>query len=179
MALYEYKTTERGSRVQNVEEAFSKGMYWTDMPLTEGYVKTLVNFDIKDNGSSITPRAGYQMYDHYGDPIENFIQYALKYMANPDTISDAMRDVLEHTFELCSARYRADRGYSEFVLTYSNKKNLVYAPNAPSSGYKANNPHAYYGRCIIAAGSRRYDEAGNPTEGYLFPGAWGPCLKDT
>ena len=58
MALYEYKTTERGSRVQNVEEAFSKGMYWTDMPLTEGYVKTLVNFDLKDNGASIVPRAG-------------------------------------------------------------------------------------------------------------------------
>ena len=79
MALYEYKTTERGSRVQNVEEAFSKGMYWTDMPLTEGYVKTLVNFDLKDNGASIVPRAGYQMYEHYGDPRSNFILHVLEH----------------------------------------------------------------------------------------------------
>ena len=110
MALYEYKTTERGSRVQNVEEAFSKGMYWTDMPLTEGYVKTLVNFDLKDNGASIVPRAGYQMHEHYGNPKTNFVLYTLQNDPNavlPDTVIDAMRDVLEHTFALSAARYRA------------------------------------------------------------------------
>ena len=183
MALYEYKTTERGSRVQNVEEAFSKGMYWTDMPLTEGYVKTLVNFDLKDNGASIVPRAGYQMYEHYGDPRENFMSYVLQYYEqHPETeISAAVFDVLNHTFELSTARYRADRGYSEFVLTYSNKQNRVYNPNAPSAGYKANNPIAYYGRCIITAGSPRYHEDGSPAEdsGDGLPDAWIPYVKDT
>ena len=149
MALYEYKTTERGSRVQNVEEAFSKGMYWSDMPLTEGYVKALVNFDLKDNGASIVPRAGYQMYEHYGNPHEA-----------------AIFDALTHTFELSTARYRADLGYREFVLAYSNKQDRVYAPNGPSAGYKDGNPCAYYGRCIITAGSPRFDENGNPTLRY-------------
>ena len=183
MALYEYKTTERGSRVQNVEEAFSKGMYWTDMPLAEGYVKTLVNFDLKDNGASIVPRAGYQMYEHYGDPRDNFMSYVLQYYEqHPDVeISAAVFDVLNHTFELSTARYRADRGCSEFVLTYSNKQNLVHSPNAPSAGYKANNPRAYYGRCIIAAGSHRYNEAGKPIEGTGdgLPDSWLPYVKDT
>lgn len=164
MALYEYKTTERGSRVQNVEEAFSKGMYWSDMPLAEGYVKTLVNFDLKDNGASIVPRAGYQMYEHYGNPHEA-----------------AIFDALTHTFELSTARYRADLGYREFVLAYSNKQDRVYAPNGPSAGYKDGNPCAYYGRCIITAGSPRFDENGNPTEGTGegLPDSWLPYVKDT
>ena len=60
MALYEYRDSEfiRKHRLQLIEDSFKYGMFYTNTPLTEGYSKVLVNFDLHDSGASLTPRAG-------------------------------------------------------------------------------------------------------------------------
>ena len=62
MSLYEFKDTHfrRSERMQMVEEKFGSGMQYTNTPLTEGLLKTLVNYDIVDGGVSLAPRPGLQ-----------------------------------------------------------------------------------------------------------------------
>ena len=45
-----YKTQAVHQRVMTTESVFTKGMKYTNQPLPEGYIKTLINFDIKDDG---------------------------------------------------------------------------------------------------------------------------------
>ena len=61
--LSTYKKYARGVRVQIAEEAFNKGMYYTNTPLNEGYQKVLVNFDTKDAGEILLPRAGLRVFE--------------------------------------------------------------------------------------------------------------------
>ena len=42
------------------ENSFAKGMKYSNNPLTEGYVKTLINFQLSNDGTTIKPRLGYQ-----------------------------------------------------------------------------------------------------------------------
>lgn len=42
------------------ENTFAKGMKYSNNPLTEGYVKTLVNFQLTNDGATIKPRLGYR-----------------------------------------------------------------------------------------------------------------------
>jgi len=49
-----------------VEESFALGMRYMDTPMTEGYCKALVNFDLKDAGAVLIPRAGYQLLHDKG-----------------------------------------------------------------------------------------------------------------
>lgn len=59
-ALYEYRDSSfsRKHRLQLIEDKFGSGMQYTNTPLPEGFVKTLVNFDMHDSGSAVTPRRG-------------------------------------------------------------------------------------------------------------------------
>ncbi len=59
-----FKTQERGQRVQTAETTFVKGMYFSDMPLAEGFVKGLINYDMKDQGTVLLPRAGLRTIEH-------------------------------------------------------------------------------------------------------------------
>ena len=40
------------------EDQFSKGMQFTNAPLTDGYAKAIINFDLKNDGTSLVPRGG-------------------------------------------------------------------------------------------------------------------------
>ena len=55
-----YKAYNRGTRNMIVEESYNMGMFYTNNPLDSTYVKTLLNLDYKDDGSSLTPRGGLQ-----------------------------------------------------------------------------------------------------------------------
>ena len=55
-----FKSYSRGTRNMIVEESYNMGMFYTNNPLDSSYVKTLVNFDYKDDGSSLVPRGGLQ-----------------------------------------------------------------------------------------------------------------------
>lgn len=53
-----FKTYEREERIKMTEESFASGMSFTNAPLDEGFVKELINFDIKDEGEMLVPRPG-------------------------------------------------------------------------------------------------------------------------
>jgi hypothetical protein len=53
-----FKTYKRQKRVHLADELFGMGMQYTNAPLNEGFVKTLINFDAKDKGESLVPRPG-------------------------------------------------------------------------------------------------------------------------
>ena len=59
-ATQRFKQTQQQARVITNENGYLKGMYYTDVPLPEGYVKTLVNLDIDSLSGKLTPRAGLQ-----------------------------------------------------------------------------------------------------------------------
>ena len=50
-----FKSYNRGTRNMIVEEAYNMGMFYTNNPLDTAYVKMLINFDYKDDGSSLVP----------------------------------------------------------------------------------------------------------------------------
>ena len=55
-----YKQKQQQVRVLTNESNYLKGMYFSDVPLVEGYSKTLVNFDIDSLSGKIKPRKGLQ-----------------------------------------------------------------------------------------------------------------------
>lgn len=61
MALTQkYKQQQQQVRVLTNESNYLKGMYFSDVPLAEGYSKVLVNFDIDSLSGKIKPRKGLQ-----------------------------------------------------------------------------------------------------------------------
>lgn len=55
-----YKQQQQQVRVITNESNFLKGMYYTDAPLSEGFVRTVINFDIDSLSGKLTPRKGLQ-----------------------------------------------------------------------------------------------------------------------
>ena len=56
-----FKNTNRNihrKRYMTDENQFSKGMRFTNEPLSEEYAKAIVNFDLKNDGESLVPRGG-------------------------------------------------------------------------------------------------------------------------
>lgn len=58
-----YRHGGRLPRYSTKLNAFSNGMYLTNQVIPEGYAKMMVNYDIDDTGSNITPRNGRKMQD--------------------------------------------------------------------------------------------------------------------
>lgn len=57
-----FKNTAKGAhrrRYLTNEDQFSKGMQFTNAPLSAGCAKVLVNFDLKNDGISLVPRGGF------------------------------------------------------------------------------------------------------------------------
>lgn len=53
-----YKKYKRGQRLANVETDFTSGMMFSEGAISDGYVKTLVNFDFTEDGrNALKPRA--------------------------------------------------------------------------------------------------------------------------
>lgn len=61
MALTQkYKQQQQQVRVLTNESNYLKGMYFSDIPLAEGYSRVLVNYDIDSYSGKISPRKGLQ-----------------------------------------------------------------------------------------------------------------------
>ena len=58
MLTQKYKQQQQQVRVQTSESNYAKGMFFSDVPLTEGYSKLLVNWDIDATTGKLTPRKG-------------------------------------------------------------------------------------------------------------------------
>ena len=54
-----FKKYKRDSRVLTTEENFKLGECFTRAPLSIGKARLLVNYDINDEGESLSPRNGY------------------------------------------------------------------------------------------------------------------------
>jgi hypothetical protein len=55
-----YKQQQQQVRVHTNESNYLKGMYFSDVPLVEGYSRVLMNFDIDSLSGKLTPRKGLQ-----------------------------------------------------------------------------------------------------------------------
>lgn len=54
----EYKEYGRLTRYMTVENSFNGGMTYENRPLNDGYNKLMVNFDLRNQGTSLVPRGG-------------------------------------------------------------------------------------------------------------------------
>ena len=55
-----YKQQQQQVRIHTNESVYDKGMWYTDTPLSEGYMRTLINYDIDSLSGALTPRKGLQ-----------------------------------------------------------------------------------------------------------------------
>lgn len=69
-----YKQQQQQVRVHTNESNYLKGMYFTDVPLAEGYSRVLVNFEIDALSGKLTPRKGLQTLG-FARPHANSIKY--------------------------------------------------------------------------------------------------------
>ena len=60
-----YKQTTRQTRLQTREGEFTGGIAYTNTPISEGYSKVLMNYDIESTDGSIKPRQGFQAQGVY------------------------------------------------------------------------------------------------------------------
>lgn len=76
-----FKQYARGQRTQLTESSFGMGMYYTNIPLSEGFSKLLVNVNISDDGFSLSPRDGLSIHSSSvkGTDLEtvDFSQYKI------------------------------------------------------------------------------------------------------
>ena len=77
-ATQRYKQTQQQARVITNENGYLKGMYYTDIPLPEGYVKTLVNLDIDSLSGKLTPRPGLQTVDYITQDLTQPVEKDVK-----------------------------------------------------------------------------------------------------
>lgn len=60
VAENQFKKFQNTTRTFSSEEQFNLGMNYTNSPIEPGQLKVLLNFDIADDGFSLTPRAGFR-----------------------------------------------------------------------------------------------------------------------
>lgn len=56
-----YKNYQRGRRQYTIDTDFVNGMMFTNGAVDEGYVKSLVNYDIQEDGKALVPRPGLRV----------------------------------------------------------------------------------------------------------------------
>lgn len=56
-----YKNYQRGRRQYTIDTDFVNGMMFTNGAVDEGYVKSLVNYDIQEDGKALIPRPGLRV----------------------------------------------------------------------------------------------------------------------
>ena len=61
-----YRLAGRNPRFTTKLNSFANGMYLTNQVIPEGYVKTMINYDIDDTGSNIKPRRGRELVQSIG-----------------------------------------------------------------------------------------------------------------
>lgn len=92
-----YKQQQQQVRVHTNESNYLKGMYFSDVPLAEGYSRILMNFDIDSMSGKLAPRKGLQTLG-YVAPSEN----SRKYLNNTQGFNNIIQS------RVCSASDSAD-----------------------------------------------------------------------
>ena len=87
-----YKQQQQQVRVHTNESNYLKGMYFSDVPLAEGYSRVLMNFDIDSLSGKLTPRKGLKTLGIIGPTSES-----VKYLDNSRGYTNIMQS------RVCSA----------------------------------------------------------------------------
>ena len=88
-----FKQYDRTQRNLTTEQDFSKGMYYTNQPLTDGAWKTMVNYDIDLTGTSVHPRPGMVVQRNTWGPMVYSIPLGYRLHHNGSfVISDQFTD---------------------------------------------------------------------------------------
>lgn len=125
MALTQkYKQQQQQVRVLTNESNYLRGMYFSDVPLAEGYSRVLVNFDIDSLSGKIKPRKGLQSLGIVY-PSENSIPY-LNNSVGFNVVVDS---------RVCAASDTVDprqiNRYLQTILYNTDTRTLVTATSAP------------------------------------------------
>ena len=107
-----FKTYERGVRQQYTEELFSSGIQYTNSPLAEGFNKVILNFDLSDDGNTLTPRNGFKF--DYASNIAGIAGNKYNDCLDTAMISDA---------KVC---YENNKRYDQIIITYVNDSNETF-----------------------------------------------------
>lgn len=102
-----FKTYERGVRQQYTEETFASGMQYTNSPLSEGYNKVVLNFDLTDDGRTLTPRNGFKF------------DYASNYKST--AASSYVTDIETAVIVDAKRCFEDKKYYDQFILAYTDK----------------------------------------------------------
>lgn len=78
-----FKNTANNSHrkryVTNIDN-FSSGMKFTNAPHLDGYAKSIVNFDLKNDGECLVPRGGIKLYSHWNPVLtanDKYVDYCV------------------------------------------------------------------------------------------------------
>ena len=145
-----FKNTSRNvhrQRYMTNENQFSKGMQFTNKPLSTGFAKAIINFDLKNDGTSLVPRGG--LHDIHADvaslaadaqATDYFVHHAdATYVKNYDD-SDAL---LCNYFILCKSVSNGlpDLTSAKLMLEYNNSYLVAQ--------YDSENQNAMAGKLLI------------------------------
>ena len=119
-----YKQQQQQVRVLTNENNYIKGMYYTDVPLAEGYARTLLNFDIDSMSGSLRPRKGLQSLGLL-HPTENAKSY-LNNLTGFNTVVDS---------RVCASSDKTDprkiNRFLQAILYNTNTRSLLAATCDP------------------------------------------------
>lgn len=131
-----FKNTNKNihrKRYMTKEDQFSKGMQFTNAPLTSGYAKALVNFDLKNDGTSLVPRGGLhctgfrQQFMELGVDTDYFIHHSdATYVSNYNDTDAYLCNyyilckapISNHAADIASAKLVLEHKSHEYVQAY-------------------------------------------------------------
>jgi hypothetical protein len=114
-----FKTYQRSVRAQVPEDVYNKGMQYTNAPLSEGFCRLMLNYDLKDSGNILTPRLGLKSYDLIEFPQDSGITYgATAYIA-------AAKEKVEENGAV----------YQQFIVGDSTNHSLYVVTNSDKTDY--------------------------------------------
>lgn len=126
-----FKSYSRGTRNMIVEESYNLGMFYSNNPLDAPYVKTLVNLDYKDDGSSLTPRGGLQPVStveiEAGHAVYPFVAFTTNInLKNNDYIEDYRTKCYMVTASADKSTHIPEYPAERKALLYDNSKTILY-----------------------------------------------------
>ena len=102
---YGFKEYERLARTITVEDLFNMGMNYTNTPLEEGFAKLLVNYELKNQGTSLVPRGGLTLVNPKlaNQVLSNGKTYAVHHVGLTMVSSTDGLDATVHKYILVAA----------------------------------------------------------------------------
>lgn len=100
-----FKEYERLARTITVEDLFNMGMNYSNTPLDEGFAKLLVNYELKNQGTSLVPRGGLTLVSPKlaNQVLDNGKTYAVHHVGLTMVSSADGQDATVHKYILVAA----------------------------------------------------------------------------